>query len=62
MKDEKPTDYRPFFILGISLISMGISLMSAVGPVFISFLGCGVVFMMIGLANRDKWEKSKKET
>ena len=62
MKDEKTTDYSGFFILGISLIAMGISLMSAVGPVFISFLGGGVVFMAIGLTNRDKWTKSKKET
>lgn len=62
MKDEKPTDYRVFFILGCSLIAVGISLMSAVGPAFLGFLGSGVVFMIIGLANRDKWEKSKKET
>jgi len=62
MKDEKTTDYRGFFILGTSLIAVGISLMSAVGPAFICFLGCGVVFMAIGLADKDKWRKSKRET
>ena len=63
MKDEKPTDYRVFFIVGTSLIAMGISLMSAVGPAFIKIiLGGGVAFMAIGLANRDKWAKSKRET
>jgi hypothetical protein len=62
MKDEKTTDYRIFFILGISLFAMGISLISAVGPAFIIFLGCGVVYMVIGLANRDKWAESKGKT
>jgi len=62
MKDEKPTDYRVFFVLGICLLGLGVSLMSAIGSAFISFLGCGVVFIIISLANRDKWEKFKKET
>jgi hypothetical protein len=61
MKDEKPTDHRPFFILGCSLITVGISLISAVGPAFLGFLGAGVVFMAIGLADKDKGE-SKRET
>jgi len=59
VKGEKPTDYRAFLIIGISLIAVGISLISAVGPAFLGFLACGVVFMAIGLANRDKWAKSK---
>jgi ABC-type multidrug transport system permease subunit len=62
MKDVKPTDYRGFFIIGISLIAVGISLMSEFVPAFLGFLGCGVVFMAIGLTNKDKWAKSKKET
>ena len=62
MKDEKTTDYRVFFIFGTSLIAVGISLMSAVGPAFICFLGSGVAFMAIGLSNRDKWEKFERET
>ena len=43
-------------------MGLGISLMLTVGPAFLGFLGSGVVFMVIGLANRDKWAKSKKET
>jgi len=62
MKDEKPTDYRVFFILGISQIAIGVSLMSSISSAFVAFLGCGIVFMIIGLTNRDKWEKSTKET
>ena len=56
------TDYRVFFILGICLMGLGVSLMLTVSPAFIGFLGCGVVFMIIGLSNRDKWAKSSKET
>jgi len=43
-------------------MALGIGLMLAVGPIYIVFLGSGVAFMAIGLANRDKWAKSKKET
>jgi len=57
MKKRK-TDYRVFFVLGICLMGLGVSLMLTVSP---AFLGCGVVFMIIGLANRDKCVKSKKE-
>jgi len=39
-------------------MGLGVSLMLTVSP---AFLGCGVVFMIIGLANRDKCVKSKKE-
>jgi MFS family permease len=36
-------------------LGVGISLLSKFGPAFLSFLVCGVVFMAIGLTNRDKW-------
>jgi len=62
MKDEKPTDSSVFFILGCSLIAIGMSLISSIGFAFVAFLGCGAVFMIIGLTNRDKWEKAKKTT
>jgi len=43
-------------------MGLGVSLMSAVGPIYIVFLGSGVAFMALGLVNRDKWAKSQKET
>jgi len=43
-------------------MALGICLMLAVGPIYVAFLGSGVVFMAIVRANRDKWVKSKKET
>ena len=64
MKEKKgvrKTDYRGIYSLGICLMALGICLMPAVGPAFISFLACGVAFMAIGLSNRDKWAKVQKE-
>jgi len=53
------TDYRVFFILGISFLPMGIIFTSTVSPAFISFIGLGICYMAIGLANRDKWKKEE---
>ena len=50
-------DYRIFFILGICFLPIGIVFMTTVSPAFIGFFGLGVIYMIIGLANRDKWEK-----
>ena len=58
-KPEEP-DYRAFFILGISLVSLGITFTTVTGPAFISFIGAGICFMAIGLAHRDSWEKKEK--
>jgi len=43
-------------------MGLGVVFMITVGPASIAFLGAGVALMIIGLANRDKWAKSKKET
>jgi hypothetical protein len=55
-KFEEP-DYRMFFIMGICFLPMGIVFMITIGPVFISFFGIGLCYMVIGLANKDKWKK-----
>ena len=38
-------------------MGLGVSLTSAVNPLYIVFLGSGAVFMILGLSNRDKWGK-----
>lgn len=53
------TDYRAFFIMGISFLPMGIIFTTIISPAFISFFALGIIYMSIGLANRDKWEKKK---
>lgn len=52
-------NYQAFFTMGISFLAMGIVLSAAVGPAFLGFFVIGIIYMVIGLANRDKWEKKK---
>jgi hypothetical protein len=54
-------DYRAFFVLGMCLISLGVSLMATLGASAIAFLGSGVTFMTLGLANRGRWAESKTQ-
>jgi hypothetical protein len=39
---------------------MGIIFTSSVNPGFVGFIGLGIIYMAIGLANRDKWKKKEK--
>jgi hypothetical protein len=52
-------NYQAFFVLGISFLVLGIILASSISPGFYGFVGLGIVYMAIGLANRDKWIKKK---
>lgn len=52
--DLSTTDYRVFFILGLVWLPMGIATDNY------AFTGIGAVFMIVGLANRDKWQDWKK--
>jgi hypothetical protein len=56
----KEIDYRAFFILGISFLPMGIIFTVTISPAFIGFIGMGVIYMAIGLANKDKWKNKEK--
>jgi len=52
-------NYKVFYILGIIWIPIGIFFMVSIKPILgIAFMGMGVAYMIIGLANRDKWEKN----
>ena len=48
--EQMDTDYRVFFILGISLLPIGIATDNP------GMWGIGAVFLLLGLANRDKWK------
>jgi hypothetical protein len=60
-KKEKGTfeepDYHTFFVMGISFLPMGIVFTIVINPAFISFIGVGICYIAIGLANKDKWKK-----
>jgi len=56
----KEIDYRVFFIMGISFLPLGIVLTFVVdNPGFIGFMGLGIAYIAIGLANKDKWKKEE---
>jgi len=53
-------NYKVFYILGIIWIPIGIVFMVTINRVLgVAFMGMGITYMMIGLANRDKWEKNE---
>ena len=47
-------DYRAFFILGISFLPIGIATENP------GLWGMGAVFMILGAANRNKWNNAPK--
>ena len=53
-QEKRPPNYRALFILGIVFLPLGISTENY------AFTGVGALFMIIGLANKKKWEKQKK--
>jgi hypothetical protein len=51
-------NYRIFFNIGMIWIPVGVVFMITLNPaVGMAFIAMGVVYMTIGLVNRDKWEK-----
>jgi uncharacterized membrane protein YfcA len=57
-KYPRPTDYYSFFWIGVMWIIVGILMMLfADGDYF--FLLMGVIFAIIGLANKKKWKKNR---
>ena len=52
---EKETDYKALYTLGISMIGLGIVFTAAINTFFIGFLIVGVIYMSVGLKNKDKW-------
>ena len=54
----KDPDYRAFFILGICFLPVGIPVaIAADNPGLLGLSAIGIVYIAIGLANRDKWKE-----
>jgi hypothetical protein len=52
------TNYQVFFIIGIAWIPIGIAFMVTINPAIgMAFMAMGIAYLLIGLANRDKWDK-----
>ena len=58
----KEINYQTFFFLGISFVGMGTALTAAINPGFTGITGLGIIYMIIGLKNKDKWPNKKQET
>ena len=54
-KEFKKPNYKAFFILGFIWFPLGIIFVTQMGLLGYSFIGIGFVYLIIGLANRDKW-------
>jgi len=52
----RDTDYKVFFVLGICFLPMGVMAVATENMGFLGMGALGVVYMAIGLANRDKWK------
>ncbi len=58
------TDYRAFFIMGIAFLPTGLAMMMVYLFAEIPFeiglplFALGLIYLIIGLANRDKWNKN----
>ncbi|HUV24914.1 MAG TPA: hypothetical protein VMW26_05755, partial [Methanomassiliicoccales archaeon] len=49
-------DYRAFYFLGIIFTPLGIVLSVVVTWALLGITALGVIYLIIGLANRDKWK------
>jgi uncharacterized membrane protein len=62
---EGETDYKAFFIMGIAFLPTGFAMMMVYFFAELPFeiglplFALGSVYLLIGLANRDKWKKNE---
>ena len=54
--EVKEVNYQAFISIGVVFLGAGIA-MSTVNPGLIGIAGLGAIYIIIGLANRDKWKK-----
>jgi hypothetical protein len=59
------TDYKAFFIMGIAFLPTGVAMMLMYFLVETPFeiglplVALGLIYLIIGLVNRDKWKKTE---
>ena len=52
---QKQFDYRAFFLIGISIITIGLATKN------IAFGAAGLAMFVLGLGNKDKWEEKDSD-
>jgi mannose/fructose/N-acetylgalactosamine-specific phosphotransferase system component IIC len=58
---RQETSYQAFVVMGICFLGLGIVFAATINRGFLGFAGLGLVYMLIGLANRDKWLRKKEK-
>ena len=59
-KMKKQINYQAFFAVGIIFFAVGITFTSAVNKgLGAAFITLGIVYMIIGVKNKDKWKIKK---
>ena len=53
------TDYQALFVMGISFVGMGTALTASVNSGFLGITALGIIYMLAGLKNKDKWKKKE---
>jgi len=57
---KKEPDYRAFFCVGFVFMPAGIALMIGnKNPGLLGITALGILYIVFGLANKDKWKKNK---
>jgi phosphotransferase system glucose/maltose/N-acetylglucosamine-specific IIC component len=59
-KQKIEPDYRAIFILGVIFAGSGSAMISTSGISSMGMFGLGLIYMAIGIANRDKWKEQPK--
>ena len=53
-------NYQTFFSIGVIWFPVGVVFMFTVNTSLgVTFMGLGIIYLVIGLVNRDKWMKKK---
>ena len=52
-KYKRPVDYRALFWIGLSWVAIGLAIDNYI------FAGAGILFMILGLRNKKKWEENR---
>lgn len=56
-KERHEPDYRALFIMGIVFLGAGSAMISTLGVGSLGMSALGLVYMALGIANRDKWKE-----
>lgn len=54
---KEDTDYRAFFLMGVTWMMIGIPMFVFYGYEFNALFAMGIIFFITGLANKGKWKK-----